>query len=191
MILDGLADPNSVFIIQIVGALGTTATVSSVSLINGAQACNVFWAVSAAVTMGAGASFAGNVMATGEITTGAGVTVDGRLLSVDAAVTAPGTTVTNEDCLVVAPTTTTTATTTTTTTTLLPTTTSTTVLEVSPTSLQSTTTTTAIDIGAAAGSTTPAGLPLTGSESKPAVIVAVLALIAGVAMVRTGRLTKT
>ncbi len=208
LILDGLTEPNSVFIIQIVGAL-TTAAASSVSLINGAQACNVFWAVSAAVTMGAGASIAGNVMATGEITTGAGVNVDGRLLSVDAAVTAPDTRVTNEACLLVEPTTTTTATTTTatttttttaTTTTTIPTTTTTTtlaptttttILEVSPTSIGTTTTTTETGIGAAAGSTTSGGLPLTGSDAKPALIVAVLALVAGVAMVRTGRVTKT
>lgn len=223
LILDGLNDPNSVFIIQIVGALGTTASVSSVSLINDAQACNVFWAVSAAVTIGAGASFAGNVMATGEITTGAGVNVDGRLLSVDAAVTAPGTAVTNEACLVVEPTTTTTATTTTTTTTtttstttttttttiptttttLAPTTTTTTttesttttlaptttttILEVSPTSLGTTTTT---DSGAVAGSAA-SGLPYTGSESTPAVIVAVIALVAGIAMVRASRTSRS
>ena len=239
LILDGLSDPNSVFIIQIVGALGTTATVSSVSLINDAQACNVFWAVSAAVTIGAGASFAGNVMATGEITTGAGVNVDGRLLSVDAAVTAPGTAVTNEACLVVEPTTTTTATTTTTTTatttttipttttTLAPTTTTpttttttttipettTTVLEVAPTTLEGTTTTQSEDTtstegsggaagstggsGGAAGSTEgsegaagstegSAGLPATGSDSTPAVVVAILAQVAGMAMVRVG-----
>jgi hypothetical protein len=40
--LDGQNDPNSVFIFRI-GSTLTAATISTVALINGAQACNVFF----------------------------------------------------------------------------------------------------------------------------------------------------
>jgi hypothetical protein len=80
MTLDGQGDPNAVFIFQVDAALNTAAA-SNVSLINGAQASNVFWQVTGAVSTGALSSFSGTVMAAGAITVGAGASLDGGALS--------------------------------------------------------------------------------------------------------------
>ena len=85
MTLDGMGDPNSVFIFQVGGALSTAAS-STVKLTNDAQASNVFWEINGAASMGAGASFSGTILAAGAITLGAGASLDGRALS-SAAVT--------------------------------------------------------------------------------------------------------
>jgi hypothetical protein len=70
----------------------------------------------------------------------------------------------------------------------------TTTLEVSPTTLEATPSTlpatSTTYTGASAGSTTPTELPFTGSDTGPAVIVATLALVAGIAMVGTGRTAR-
>lgn len=78
--LDGLGDPDSVFIIKIGGALSTAAT-SSITLINGANADNIFWAVAGAASTGAGASFAGTILANGAISLGDATVLNGRVLS--------------------------------------------------------------------------------------------------------------
>ena len=49
--LDAQGDPSAVFIFQVESTL-TTATDSSVSLINGAQACNVYWQIGSSATLG-------------------------------------------------------------------------------------------------------------------------------------------
>ncbi len=51
------------------------------ALTGGADACNVFWAVGGAATIGATANFAGTLMANTSIGIGAGSRVDGRVLS--------------------------------------------------------------------------------------------------------------
>lgn len=78
--LDGNNDPTAVFIFQVSGAL-TPAAASDVKLINGAQASHVFWQVDGAVTIDAGSSFAGTIMAAGAITVGASAELIGRALS--------------------------------------------------------------------------------------------------------------
>ncbi len=83
--LDGGGDQDAVFIFQIGGALSVGAS-AQVALINGAQPCNVFWAVNGATTIGATAKFAGTVMTSVGVTVGAGSRVDGRLLA-DGAIT--------------------------------------------------------------------------------------------------------
>ena len=40
-----------------------TGSASTVSLINGAQECNVFWQVGSSATLGTGSVFAGNILA--------------------------------------------------------------------------------------------------------------------------------
>jgi hypothetical protein len=80
MTLDGQGNANAVFIFQIGAALNTAAN-SSMSLINGAQASNVFWQVNGAVTTGAPSSFDGTILANGAITVGAGASVNGRALA--------------------------------------------------------------------------------------------------------------
>jgi len=93
--LDAQNDPNAVFIFKtgLTAGLNTTATVGNVLLINGAQACNVFWQTGGAVTLGASTIFKGNILAFAAITAGAGTTIDGRAFSVTAAVTLDANTV--------------------------------------------------------------------------------------------------
>jgi hypothetical protein len=78
--LDAQGNPNAVFIFQVNGALATAAG-SSVQLINGAKASNVFWQVTGAAGTGATSSFSGTILAAGAITLGEGSTLIGRALS--------------------------------------------------------------------------------------------------------------
>jgi ice-binding like protein/Big-like domain-containing protein len=78
--LDGDGDPNAVFIFQVNAALNTEAS-SSVSLVDSAQASNVFWQLNGAAVIGASASFSGTIMAKGAITVSAGASLAGRALS--------------------------------------------------------------------------------------------------------------
>ena len=84
--LDGAGDPTSVFIFQTDSTL-ITASNSTITLINGAQACNVFWQVGSSATLGTNSDFTGNILALSSITVSAGVTVHGRALARNAAVT--------------------------------------------------------------------------------------------------------
>ena len=73
--LDAQGDPNAVFIFQI-GSTLTTASNSSVALINGADACNVFWQIGSSATLGTGTNFVGTVIANISITANTGATVE-------------------------------------------------------------------------------------------------------------------
>jgi Ice-binding-like len=84
--LDGQGDPGAVFILQ-TGSTLTTASGSVVNLINGAQACNVFWQVGSSATLGTGSTFAGNIIALTSVTVTTGVTVAGRVLARNGAAT--------------------------------------------------------------------------------------------------------
>jgi hypothetical protein len=95
--LDGQGDPNAVFIIQVGSAL-TTASGSVVNLINGAQACNVFWQVGSSATLGTGSTFNGNILALTSITATTGANVNGRLLARNGAVTLDTNVVSRADC---------------------------------------------------------------------------------------------
>ena len=80
LILDAASDPNAVWIFKI-GTTLTTAIGSSVRVINGGYEGNVFWQVGDSVTLNAGTTFVGNVLAHNDITLHAGATVSGRLLA--------------------------------------------------------------------------------------------------------------
>ncbi|MDF2450440.1 MAG: hypothetical protein K0R26_2944 [Bacteroidota bacterium] len=85
--LNGQGNANAVFIIQISGPLSTNAG-SKVVLINNAKACNVFWKIEGLVSMAAGTSMKGNIIANNAaINMGAGVILEGRALSISGAVT--------------------------------------------------------------------------------------------------------
>jgi hypothetical protein len=84
--LDGRGDPGAVFIFQ-AGSTLTTGALSRVNLIDGAQACNVFWQVGSSATLGAASSFAGSILAYTSISMGAAVSMEGRALAHNAAVT--------------------------------------------------------------------------------------------------------
>jgi hypothetical protein len=78
--LDGANNADSIFIFQTASTLITGGT-GKVSFINGAQACNVFWQVGSAATLGAGSDFSGTILAHDNISVADGVTVHGRLLA--------------------------------------------------------------------------------------------------------------
>jgi uncharacterized protein with beta-barrel porin domain len=72
--LNGLGNPNSVFVFNI-GSTLTTASASVVALINGAQGGNVFWRVGSSATLGTTTSFAGDILANASITLNTGATI--------------------------------------------------------------------------------------------------------------------
>ncbi|WP_433558918.1 ice-binding family protein [Pseudonocardia xinjiangensis] len=84
--LDALGDRNAEWIFQI-GSTLTTATASSVLLINGATARNVIWQIGTSATLGINTAFAGRILAAVSITVNAGVSVNGQVLARDGAVT--------------------------------------------------------------------------------------------------------
>jgi Ice-binding-like len=101
--LDAQGNPNAVFIFQ-AGSTLIVGSGSQVNLINGAQACNVFWQVGSSATIGTGAAFVGNIMALTSVTMTTGATLQGRALARNGAVTLDTNTITSAACA--APTTT-------------------------------------------------------------------------------------
>lgn len=99
LVLDGQNDPSSVFIFQapFEGTGLTVGPASTVSLINGAQACNVFWRVDTASINTTGA-FVGTVLALNSITVANGATIEGRLLARNGSVTLDNDTITAPIC---------------------------------------------------------------------------------------------
>lgn len=84
--LDGGGDPNAIFVFQ-TGSTLITASASTIKLVNGAQAENVYWQVGSSATLGTTTTFSGTIMALASITVTTGVTVDGRALALNGAVT--------------------------------------------------------------------------------------------------------
>lgn len=76
--LTGGAD--DVWIFQATSTLVTAAN-SSITFSGGARACNVFWQVGSAATLGASSNFAGTILAHDDISLESQVTVHGRLLA--------------------------------------------------------------------------------------------------------------
>jgi hypothetical protein len=74
------------FIFQI-GSTLTTATGSSVVLINGATPGNIFWQVGSSATLGTTSAFSGNILALTSITLTTGAVLQGRALARNGAVT--------------------------------------------------------------------------------------------------------
>ena len=101
--LDGQNDPSAVWIFQAPSDLITAAS-SSVTFINGGQACNVFWQVTSSATLGADSSFAGNIVALTSITMLSRVTLSGRALARNGGVTLMNDMIAYPACFVPAPT---------------------------------------------------------------------------------------
>ena len=78
--LDAQGDPDAQFVFEI-GSTLTTASASSVLLVNGASPCNVYWQVGSSATLGTTTAFQGTVMALASISLNDGATVLGRLLA--------------------------------------------------------------------------------------------------------------
>jgi len=96
--LDGQNDPSSVWIFQATSDL-VTASSSSVSFINGAQPCNVFWQVTSSATLGSGSTFGGTILALTSITMNSGVSVNGRALARNGDVTLISDAITRSTCV--------------------------------------------------------------------------------------------
>lgn len=87
---DAQNNPNAVFILQIAGPLSTNAN-AKVKLMNGAQACNVYWKVEGLVNMAAGTFMRGTVIANNAgINMNSLDTLEGRAMSTAGAVTVNG-----------------------------------------------------------------------------------------------------
>ncbi|MFF1797608.1 ice-binding family protein, partial [Kitasatospora sp. NPDC058263] len=97
--LDALGDPSAVFIFQIASTL-ITAPSSVVSLVNGAQPCNVFWQVGSSATIDVSSFFKGNILAMTSITVNHASVIEGRALARTGAVTLDDNTITRAACTV-------------------------------------------------------------------------------------------
>jgi hypothetical protein len=91
--LDGQGNSAAVWVFQ-TSTTVITGVSTSIILINGAQASNVFWAVGTAVTIGPSATFAGTILAGTAITLDAGASLTGRALAETAVVCSSGNTIT-------------------------------------------------------------------------------------------------
>jgi Ice-binding-like/Domain of unknown function DUF11 len=91
--LNAQGDPNAVFIFEAASTF-ITASASNVSLINGAQASNVFWVVGSFATLGSGSTLQGTILAASAITVATGTTINGRALASTGAVTLAADTIT-------------------------------------------------------------------------------------------------
>jgi hypothetical protein len=95
--LDAGGDPDAVFIFR-AGSTLTTAAGSVVNLVNGAQACRVFWQVGSSATLGASSVMKGNLLVYTSVTVGAAVNVAGRILATGGAVTLDNDVITVPGC---------------------------------------------------------------------------------------------
>lgn len=105
LIFDAEGDASAVFIFQAASTVITSDVVTStMTLANGAQACNVFWQVGSSATIGANSTFVGHVYALTSITANTGATIYGQLLARNGAVTLDNNTIVNNSCVTPTPT---------------------------------------------------------------------------------------
>ena len=97
LMLNAQGNPNAVFVFQIASTL-TTASNSSVQIINGGQPCNVFWQVGSSATLGTNTSFIGSILANASITLNTNTTLSGRALALTGAVTLDNNKITATAC---------------------------------------------------------------------------------------------
>jgi hypothetical protein len=95
--LDAAGDPNAVWVFQ-AGSTLITASGSRVIMLNGAQACNVFWQVGSSSTLGTNSTFVGTILALTSISLQTGATLDGRALARNGGVTLDSNTITRSAC---------------------------------------------------------------------------------------------
>jgi Ice-binding-like len=76
----------------------TTASNSSVVMINGGQPCNAYWKIGSFATLGTSTAFIGNIVALTNISLTSGAKVSGRVLARNGAVTLDNNTVSGAAC---------------------------------------------------------------------------------------------
>lgn len=101
--LDAQGDPNTVFIFQSASTL-ITGSNSAISLINGAQACNIYWQVGSSATLGTSSDFKGSILALTSVTVNTDTTVEGRALARNGQVALDNNVFTAPGCLTSIPT---------------------------------------------------------------------------------------
>jgi hypothetical protein len=95
--LDAGGNADAIFVFQ-AGSTLTTGPASSVLLIGGAQACNVFWQVGSSATLDTDTVFVGTILAEDSITLNSRASVTGRVLAGDGAVTMDNNVITRPGC---------------------------------------------------------------------------------------------
>ena len=96
-------DGEGLYIFQ-AGSTLITAPNSSVALINGASACNVYWQIGSSATLATTTSFKGTIMALTSIALQTGATLEGRALARNGAVTMDHNTINSSACAAPSPT---------------------------------------------------------------------------------------
>ena len=98
LVLDFLGNQNAAFVFQVGTAL-TTASSSTVSVVNGGAQNGVYWQVGTSATLGTNSVFAGNLIADQSITVTSGARIlCGRAIALHAAVTLDNNVISN-DCV--------------------------------------------------------------------------------------------
>jgi len=95
--LDAQGDPTAQFVFEI-GSTLTTASASSVVLVNGASPCNVFWQVGSSATLDTDTAFQGNILALTDVSLNARASVLGRVLARNGAITLINNVLDNSAC---------------------------------------------------------------------------------------------
>ncbi len=85
LILDGLNISNACFVIKISAAMSADPA-AKITLINGAQACNIFWRIGGALNTGTGVTLKGNFFCDGAIGLATGCKLEGRAYSISGAI---------------------------------------------------------------------------------------------------------
>jgi hypothetical protein len=99
---DAQGDSTAIFILRAASTLVTSPS-SSMTLTNGAQACNIYWQVGSSATVGVNSTLMGHIYAFTSITANSGSTVNGQLLTRNGAVTLDTTRIINNSCVTPAP----------------------------------------------------------------------------------------
>jgi type VI secretion system secreted protein VgrG len=100
--LNGQGDPNAVFIFQ-AGSTLITGSGSTVNMIGGAKACNVFWQVGSSATLGTNTNFVGTIMALTSVSVQTQATVAGRVLARNGQVSLDNNKITGANCAATSP----------------------------------------------------------------------------------------
>ena len=95
--LDAAGDPNAVWVFQ-AGSTLITASGCRVVMLNGAQACNVYWQVGSRATLGTNSTLSGTILALTSISLQTVRDVDGRALARNGAVTLDSNAITRSAC---------------------------------------------------------------------------------------------